>query len=163
MEFNDFVKTKYEGYFINAKGDVFSIYKNKIISQTISKKGYLRVSIKINGKWNTYITHRLLAETFIPNPNNLPQVNHKNGIKKDNSLENLEWISCKDNIRHAINNGLFNNNSAHESLKKKIIDSNTKHIYESINYASKIVGIKPKTLSAMLNGQNPNKTTLNYL
>ena len=64
--------------------------------------GYVRVGINVNGKTKSYLLHRLLAATFINNPNNLDYVNHKNGIKHDNNLENLEWISHSDNIKHAI-------------------------------------------------------------
>lgn len=163
MEFKDFHKTKFQNYYVNTDGLIYDNLNNKIVVQKLSRKGYLRASIKINGKWVTYISHRLIAETFIPNPENKPQVNHINGIKTDNRVENLEWTTCLENIRHAIETGLFDNRNAHKSLRKKIVDTKTNVIYNSITEASKAVGLKMSTLSAMLTNQNPNKTSLKFL
>jgi len=72
------------------------------------KKGYLRVHLStksIDGKDRTPRVHRLIAKTFIPNINNLPEINHINGIKDDNRIENLEWVTTTQNIRHAIKLG----------------------------------------------------------
>lgn len=63
----------------------------------IDYKGYLR--LELNKK--AYAVHRLVALTFIPNPKNKPQVNHKNGIKNDNTVTNLEWVTNKENSQHA--------------------------------------------------------------
>ena len=68
----------------------------------VNHKGYLRVQLYGNTpKHKTYSVHRLVAQTYIPNPNNLPQVNHINEDKTDNRVENLEWISNADNIRYS--------------------------------------------------------------
>lgn len=72
-------------------------------------KGYLRVNLCVKNQAKDYYIHRLVASAYIPNPKKLPQVNHKNGIKTDNSVKNLEWTSCSDNHKHAFRIGLKSN------------------------------------------------------
>lgn len=72
-----------------------------IIKQVISSNGYPLINIYTNGKRWPELIHRLVAEAFIPNPDNKPCVNHKNGIKSDNRIENLEWTTYSENSLHA--------------------------------------------------------------
>jgi len=64
------------------------------------KNGYMNVRIPIDGKWTTKLVHRLVAQTFIPNPDNLPEINHKDSNRTNNSADNLEWCTHKENIAY---------------------------------------------------------------
>lgn len=74
--------------------------KVRILKTELSKKGYLRVGLTKDGKQKKYLVHRLVAIAFLDNPNNLPDVNHKNECKTDNRLINLEWMSRRDNMNY---------------------------------------------------------------
>ena len=99
----------FEGlYHANEDGTIRGLKLNRLLKPQFSENGYLHVTLSKNGKRVTRNVHRLIAETFIPNPLNLPQVNHINGDKTDCAVSNLEWSSAKDNTNHADNTGLRN-------------------------------------------------------
>lgn len=70
--------------------------------------GYFQIKITIDNEIHQRYLHRIVAETFIPNPLKLEDINHIDGNKKNNNVENLEWCSHSNNIKHALNNGLLN-------------------------------------------------------
>ncbi len=81
---------------------------NKILKSSLSmKNGYNQLVLCKNDEHKVFKIHRLIAKTFIPNPENKPQVNHIDGNKQNNNVENLEWCTIKENLNHAINSGLF--------------------------------------------------------
>ena len=91
----------YDGiYKISNKGNVYSCISNKLMVGSITKSGYRQVILKGNGKIKAISIHRAVAQAFIENPNNLPQVNHKDENKLNNCVENLEWCSCKYNSNY---------------------------------------------------------------
>ena len=78
-----------------------------MLKQTLNSHGYYCVTITLkNHKQKVVQVHRLIAQTFIPNPKNKPQVNHKDGNKLNNDVSNLEWVTVQENIVHAFENGL---------------------------------------------------------
>lgn len=79
----------------------------KILNSPISLQGYYRFGYNLKGVHKNQPVHRMVAKAFIPNPLSLPQVNHKNGNKLDNNINNLEWCTAKDNINHARKSGLY--------------------------------------------------------
>lgn len=104
-------------YLIDELGNIVSIPKPQcnrqnqysnyyVVKGKVDRCGYVRVVLTANNKSTEYLLHRLVAKQFIPNSKNLPQINHKNGIKCDNRVENLEWVSAKENKQHAFENDL---------------------------------------------------------
>ncbi|CAL6025518.1 HNH_endonuclease [Hexamita inflata] len=94
-------------YSINTAGEIFDIKKNKEIKQRINN-GYYKIDLfDQNNKRFTKNVHRILAETFIPNPLGLPVVNHKNRVRTDNRLENLEWTTISENCRNCEDDGEY--------------------------------------------------------
>lgn len=93
---------------VSDQGRVKSLLRDgRILKPTLDENGYLRLKITLDRKPISYKVHRMVASAFIPNPNNLPQVNHINGNKTDNSVSNLEWVTNKENAAHAIRAGLW--------------------------------------------------------
>lgn len=112
----NFYESKTKLYYITRNGNVVSINKNngdtRVLKPNKDRYGYLKVNV--NEK--TMKIHRLVAKAFIDNPLNKEQVNHINGIKTDNSLGNLVWVTCSENTTHAYNNGL--NVNVKKSIRK---------------------------------------------
>lgn len=91
----------YEGlYEVSNTGNVRSLIKNKIIKGFINRCGYRLVGLTKNGIFKRFQVHRLVAQAFIPNPDNLPQINHKDENPSNNMVDNLEWCDATYNINY---------------------------------------------------------------
>lgn len=105
----------YEGqetdYSVSTEGEVRKDTTNYILSQS-SQQDYKFVGLIINGKQKRMRVHRMVALAFIDNPDNKPYVNHINGNRSDNNVENLEWVTPSENTQHAVNTGLFKSGRA---------------------------------------------------
>jgi hypothetical protein len=100
----------YKGYYIDNNFNIVSKKNGKkhIMKCHIRRVGYYYVTLRKNTKHHNLLIHRIIATAFISNPENKPQVNHINGIKTDNRLENLEWVTAQENTIHGYNAGLHN-------------------------------------------------------
>ncbi len=107
----------YENYAVTDDGRVFNCKTNRLLRVDISNRGYHRITVCKNNKPKKMTIHRLVAELFIPNPNNYQTVNHISGDKSDNSINNLEWMSQAQNQEHAVATGLCPRGSSNGNSK----------------------------------------------
>lgn len=120
----------FEGlYEVDAEGNVYSIVQGRsrrkgILSQYPNERGYMKVNLyEASGKCKKKYVHRLVAEAFISNPLNKPNVNHKDCDVKNNSVNNLEWCTQSENILHAVKLGRHINNIAKYNNRKRVVKS----------------------------------------
>lgn len=157
----DFVDIKgFEGiYEINKQGVIRSrYYKNKTLKYIVSTPGYYFVNLWKDKQHKGYFIHRLLAEAFIPNPENKAYVNHKDGNKMNNDLSNLEWSTPSENMQHAYDTGLNKGPrgefSGHHKLttEQVIFIKSNKGKYPGVELAKKF-GVLPKQIYAIQGGK----------
>ena len=123
-------------YYINPFGEIIN-KKGKILKQRLNNRDYPIIDLYLAKRVKrTFTVHELVAKTFIPNPNNLPTVNHIDGIKTHNYINNLEWATYSDNNKHAYDTGL------HKSLKGEESPF-AKHSEEIVHKICKMLEIEP--------------------
>jgi len=115
-------------YLISEEGTVYSSYSNKALKPISDGRGYLAVTLWIDGASEKYKIHRLVAQVFCSNPDNLTEVNHIDGCKTNNRYTNLEWVTHSQNMKHALENGLIRFGS--ETYISKLDETLVKEIKE---------------------------------
>lgn len=144
----------YEGhYMVDTKGNVFSLKRKKIMTPCKSNNGYMQVHLSIDGVMKSHKIHRLVAKTFIPNPYNLPQVNHKDEDKTNNCVENLEWCTQSYNMNY--NDGQKRRASSrdYEEISKKRSEVQSKEVTQ-YDFDGRIVAIWRNAYVAEEHGYN---------
>lgn len=157
----------YPNYLATEDGRVFNVQRNKWLKNSLMTNGYYVTTLRdMNNTKKTVFVHRILGITYLENTNNYPMINHKNGIKSDNRLENLEWVTASQNIKHAwdtgLNSKIYKKGSGRLKSIKPLIDLQTGIFYNSVKEASMLLSINKNTLYGYLIGTNPNKTSLTY-
>ena len=152
----------YEGlYEVSDLGRVKSFWhgKERILKPGKNTCGYLHVSLFKDGKVKQPKIHRLVAEAFIPNPDNLETVNHKDEVKTNNAVSNLEWMSIKDNLNYGTHNKRVSEAKInHPSLSKKVqmFDKSTGELlatFPSTHEAGRVTGIYHQNISQCCKGK----------
>lgn len=153
-----------EGFYtITEDGRIYSVRRSKYLKPLSNRDGYLFVIMNVGGKQYRERIHRLVAMHFIENKDNLPEVNHKNGNKKDNHFTNLEWSTRSKNVKHSYDTGLKPKLRGEKHGKSKIVINTAYGIfYDSVVEAASTTRFKYDTLKSMLNGANKNTTEYSY-
>ena len=163
----------YEGYYeisnlsrihsinrsIQTKAGYFKPEKERLLVQRTNNKGYLTVTLSKDGYSKTHFVHRLLATVYIPNPANKPILNHLDGDKLNNRLDNLEWVTYSENALHAYKTGLYASN---ERKGRMIVDTCTGRVFKSLKKAAEYLSLNYSTVRNYLSGSTPNTTCLQY-
>lgn len=146
--------------------------KEKILVPRLTTSGYPCVSLAINYKYKQIYVHKFFAEIYIPNPENKPLVNHRNGNKLDYSLNNLEWATDSEDREHAHRTGLIKPKKGEKSpmfrgskvtRAKTILNLQTGIFYNSLVEAAESERLKYKQLSKMMIGNRKNRTSFVYV
>lgn len=132
-------------------------FKGQLLKASVCKNGYLVVSLWKNGEGNSRYIHRLVAETFIPNPSNLTEINHKDEVKTNNNVTNLEWCNKKYNNNYATRNkrlsqSLINNKKTSKKIAQYSKDNKLLKIWSSCREIERVLRIPNTSVWRVCNG-----------
>lgn len=152
---------KYGNYEVSNIGRIRNAKIKKIKNTRVHKTGYVYGKTKKDGKKINIKLHRVVAETFIPNPYNKPQVNHINGIKHDNRVENLEWCTHSENMQHARAIGLLS--KTEKNVRKTEVlqiskDGVLLKQWKSIKEAANVLNLSESGISDVCRGYENRET-----
>lgn len=133
-------------YAITSCGKVWSYKSKKFLKPIITRNGYLRVNLSKNNVQKIFLIHRLVAEAYLDNPNNLPEINHKDEVKTHNWINNLEWCDGKYNRNYGTRT-----ERASKRCMKKVICIETGEIFNSGKEAAEVMGLSRSHISQVCN------------
>jgi len=150
-----------EYYIVSSEGEVFSLRTNKIMREFNSPQGYKRVELNVGGMAIKKSVHRLVAEAFIPNPNNYPVINHKDENPQNNNVDNLEWCTYKYNTNYGtcIERRVANTdykygfeNARSEKVYQFDLEGNLVDVFGSMHEAERATGFDSGSISKVCTG-----------
>ena len=150
----------FPGYFVGSNGVIFSVKKDGLapLKPHVNVYGYQSVNLRVNGVTKTMLIHRIVAKEFISNPEGHNIVNHKSGVKTDNSVSNLEWTSQSENVQHAHHTGLISKSQCKEVIVTNIKTGETE-TFESLTQCAEHIGRSQATIgNAIKQGSLVKKT-----
>lgn len=148
-----------ENYEVSSEGHIRNKHTHKVLKEFVGKDGYLRT--QFDGKSRT--VHRTVAQAFIPQDPDRPFINHKDGNKQNNCIDNLEWCTRSENMHHAYNHGLKEAPIGTANGRCKLSEDDVDYIRANFKPndrtfgarpLSKRFGVAPQTISAVMHGQN---------
>lgn len=156
------IKGHEDTHAIAKNGDVKRIGTGMILKPEVTRLGYYRMGLNANGICKRVLVHVLVARTFIEKPSWATEVNHKDGDKSNNYVENLEWSTRSRNMRHAFNIGLMRPRRGEENSASKLTEENVREIkkalrspYQGINRVlGRMYGVVPEAIYAIKVGKN---------
>lgn len=147
----------YEGIYLAS--NMGNVKRNNRVIKKQLRNGYHKLTLCDNGSKNQKLVHRIIAETFIPNPGNKSEVNHINGIRTDNRVVNLEWATRKENAQHSYDSSLQISQKGSIHGKSKLTESDVLEIREKslngikLNELSLFYNVAKSTLSQIINNK----------
>jgi len=129
--------------------------KKRILGLAINALGYPVMGMYVNGHGGGKTVHRLVAKAFIPNPNNLPCINHVDGDKTNNHVSNLEWCDHSYNMKHACDTGLVKSPGSVKRRVRQLLNGQVVGTFESVSEAARSISINRSCVSRCCTGSYP--------
>lgn len=144
----------FPNYEISTNGRVYSRKRDLILTPFHDGWGYKKVSLRNHGKRSDKSIHRLVANAFIPNPLGKPEINHIDGDKNNNCVDNLEWVTSSENKRHAFHVGLNDRKSYNAGKpKRKVLLVGTNQVFDSVSKCAEYLNCTHTNVLSCLQGR----------